>query len=178
MTLSVFAPENALIVTSTEATFLEVKTFVEEMDERAAQRVTVMAREQFIYTPPAVLQQTLNSMLGPAARITTNRGATQTQFGGGGGAFGGGGMGGVQQRPMGAPIGTTGGGTFGGGAFGGGGNIGGAIQQRIGAAVGGGGGGTGAIGGAQQRPGGAVGGGAIGGGGAQQRPMGAIGGGR
>jgi len=177
MTVSVHAPTNSLIVSSTESTFLEVKAFVEGMDERAAQRVTVMAREQFIYTPPAVLQQTFNSMLGPAARVTVNRGATQTQFGGGGGAFGGGGAMGMQQRPMGT-VGGAGGAPFGGGAMGAG-TIGGAIQQRIGGAVGGGGGGiggAGTIGGAQQRPGGAVGGGAIGG--AQQRPAGAIGGGR
>ena len=174
MTLSVHAPTNSLIVSSTESTFLEVKAFVEEMDLMASQRVTVMAREQLRYTTPAVVQATLGNLLGPSARITTNRAVPQqTQFGGGGG-FGGGAMG--APRPAGT-IGTMGGGTFGGGTFGGamgGGTIGGAVQQRIGGAIGGGiGGGT--IGGAQQRPGGAVGGGAIGG--TQQRPMGTVGGG-
>jgi type II secretory pathway component GspD/PulD (secretin) len=107
MTLSVY--DNVLIVTSTEATFLEVKAFVEDLDLKASQRTIVREQVQLRYTTPAVAQGTLANLLGPAATFTSNRAVPQqTQFGGGG-TFGGGTMGGT--RPTGT---TTGGSPFGG----------------------------------------------------------------
>jgi len=165
MTLSVLDPGNSLVVSSTKATFLEVKAFVEALEEAASQRTIVMVQEQLRYTTPAFAQQTLGNLLGSAARITTNQQAAQQQirggtfgntgtfgtgaFGGMGGTFGGGTMGGAQTRP---------GGTFGGGT-----TV--SPMNMMG------------IGGAQQRTGGTSGGGAASGG-TQQRTGSTFGGGR
>ena len=172
MTLSVYAPTRSLIISSTEATFLEVKAFVEALDEQESQREVVMVREQLIYTTPSVAAESIRNLVGSAAQITFNRTVPQqTQFGSGGGGFGGTGgsfgggntmMGGMQQRPGGT---TFGGGTSGAGTFGGA-NIANIANMMMG--------------GAQQRQGGTTfGGGATMGGMQQQRQGGmTFGGGR
>ena len=167
MTLAVGNDPRVLIVSSTKATFLRVKEFVQELDTRASQQVTVTESVRLQSITPSMAQETLRNLLPEGTQIRTNQTVSQGAFGTGGGMMGGGmgGMMGGMQRPggmMGMPGGTMGGG----GMMGGAGMMGG--QQQRPAGIGGG-----AMGGQQQRPAG-IGGGAVGG--QQQRPAG-IGGG-
>ena len=164
MTVGVYAQDNSLIISSTEALFLEVKAFVKIIDEAAAERVTTIAHERLVHVTPDLARQTLTNILGTAVVITNNR-ASQGQYGGGN--FGGmagmgnfGGMnnfGGMGQRPM----GNFGGGNFGGmagmGNFGGMNSFGGIGQRPMGNF----GGNFGNVG---QQPSGILGGGNFGGG--------------
>jgi hypothetical protein len=169
MTLDVHAATNSLIVNASEALFLEVKAYVEAIDEAASQQVTITENVKLDHVTTAIAQQSLENLLGPLVTIRANRAAQGSTSGSG--SFGG--MGGSSTCGGARPGGTFGGGGGGGPTFGGGGSTNPFMNlmgnaARPGGTFGGGstfGGGTGSPvgGGGRMQPGGTFGGGTPGG---------------
>lgn len=166
MTLGVDSRSNSLIVSAPESLFLEVETFVKELDFYASQTQTETVVVSLANINSDLARQTISNIVGDSVKFTTSRttqsggsgfgqrsggfgGSTFGSSRGGFGSFGGfGGGSGGNPFMRGGSIGGFGGSGFGGGArpggFGGGGF---------------GGGGGGGFGGGGARPGGFGGGG-------------------
>ena len=119
MTLAVETTTNSLIVYSPEELFLQVETFVKELDRLSQNQEETSTIVPIKEMAPGVYSKMLTAMLGnDAVTVTnnaTNRGTSNRGGGMGGGGFGGGMMGGGNRT--GAGGGMMGGG-FGGGATG------------------------------------------------------------
>ncbi|MDR0521926.1 MAG: hypothetical protein LBH00_08770 [Planctomycetaceae bacterium] len=100
MTLGIDARSNSLIVSASEALFLEVEAFVKELDDAALNREMIVERVALANISPNLARQTLTSIFGSAVTFgneNTNRSnQQQTGFAGTGnagnnaGMFGGG----------------------------------------------------------------------------------------
>ena len=119
MTLATEPMTNSLIVTSSEATYLEVRAFVEALDAATLQTQTVTLTVPLTNISPDLAQRSLTGMLGKSVEISTVQ-STQSPFGSGGfggrglNTFGGGspfgGMSGMS--PFGGGVSPFGGGGF------------------------------------------------------------------
>jgi len=103
MTLAVEPMTNSLIVSSSEATYLEVKAFVEALDAAALEITTITVATPLVNISTDLAQQTLRNMLGNSVDFSTTQAPQMSS-----GMFGGSGFGGSGFRPGGS-------GTFGGG---------------------------------------------------------------
>ena len=126
MTLAVETTTNSLIVYSPEELFLQVETFVKELDRLSQSQEETSTVVPYDKNAPAYLSKALTAMLGSDAVTVTNNATNRSTsnrgggMGGGGGGFGGGAMGGGNRGGGGGIMGG-GGGAMGGGNRGGGG---------------------------------------------------------
>ncbi|MDR2706972.1 MAG: hypothetical protein LBC02_14430, partial [Planctomycetaceae bacterium] len=115
MTLGVDSRSNSLIVSAPESLFLQVETFVKELDEMAVQTETIVEVVPLKNISSDLARQTIGNMYGDSVKFSTSRSSvssSSSSFGSNSNRFGNStGLGGFN-RPGGSGFGNTG---FGGG---------------------------------------------------------------